>query len=70
MIILSLVVGHTAWHWMVERGEKLAKFPFPALDAASVAAAIRWLMALLILAALGWLAAGAVQRYLKRSPWS
>jgi hypothetical protein len=70
MIILSLVVGHTAWHWMVERGEKLAKFPLPALDAASVAAAIRWLMALLIVATLGWLAAGAIQRYLKRSPWS
>jgi hypothetical protein len=70
MIILSLVVGHTAWHWMLERGERLAKFPFPALDAGSIAAAIRWLMALLIVAALGWLAAGAIQRYLKRSPWS
>ncbi len=69
-IILSLVVGHTAWHWMLERGERLAKFPFPALDAASAAAAIRWLMALLVIAALGWLAAGAIQRYLKRSPWS
>jgi hypothetical protein len=23
-----LFVGHTA-HWMVERGESLAKFPFP-----------------------------------------
>jgi hypothetical protein len=69
-IILSLVVGHTAWHWMLERGERLAKFPFPALDAASAAAAIRWLMALLVVGALGWLAAGAIQRYLKRSPWS
>jgi hypothetical protein len=69
-IILSLVVGHTAWHWMLERGERLAKFPLPALDAASAAAGIRWLMALLVVAALGWLAAGAIQRYFKRSPWS
>jgi hypothetical protein len=69
-IILSVLAGHTAWHWMLERGERLAKFPFPVLDAASVAAGIRWLMALLIIAALGWLAAGAVQRYFKRSPWS
>jgi hypothetical protein len=67
-IILSLVVGHTAWHWMAERGERLAKFPFPTLDAASVAAGIRWLMALLVIAALGWLASGAIQRYFKRSP--
>jgi hypothetical protein len=69
-ILLSLVVGHTAWHWMLERGERLAKFPFPALDAASLAVAIRWLMALLVVAALAWLAGGAIQRYLKRSPWS
>jgi hypothetical protein len=68
MIILSLIVGHTAWHWMLERGERLAKFPLPVLDASSAAAGIRWLMALLIVAGLGWLAAGAVQRYLKRSP--
>jgi HupE/UreJ protein len=37
IIILSALVAHTAWHWMLERGEQLAKFPFPALDAASPA---------------------------------
>ena len=31
-ILLSAVVAHTAWHWMAERWERLAKFPFPALD--------------------------------------
>ncbi len=56
-IILSLLAGHTAWHWMLERGEKLAKFPLPEADAATAAGAIRWLMALLVLAALAWLGA-------------
>jgi hypothetical protein len=65
-IILSLVVGHTAWHWMLERGENLAKFPFPALDATTLAAAIRWLMALLIIAAAGWLVSSAIQRARRR----
>jgi hypothetical protein len=65
-VVLSLLVGHTAWHWMLERGEKLARFPFPVLDATTLAAAIRWLMALLIVAAAAWLASGAIQRARRR----
>jgi hypothetical protein len=61
-IILSILIGHTAWHWMLERGERLGKFPWPSLDAASLAGAIRWLMALLILAGLAWLVREAIQR--------
>ena len=49
-IILSVLVAHTAWHWMIERGEQLAKFPLPRLDAAFLASAMRWLMAALVLA--------------------
>ena len=54
-IILSVLVGHTAWHWMLERGQQLGKFPFPALDAATLASAMRWLMLILILGGLAWL---------------
>ena len=28
-IILSAIVAHTAWHWMMERGEILAQFDIP-----------------------------------------
>jgi hypothetical protein len=52
IIILSALVAHTAWHWMMERGEQLAKFPFPRIDAALLASAMRGLMALLILGGL------------------
>ncbi len=70
-LILSLLVGHTAWHWMLERGEKLARFPFPALDEASIASAIRWLMALLVFAALAWAVSRSVRRRLSpRGPSS
>ena len=51
IIILSALVAHTAWHWMIERGGDLAKFPFPTLDAAFLASVMRGLMAVLILAA-------------------
>ena len=50
IIILSALVAHTAWHWMIERGEQLAKFPLPELDAAFLASAMRGLMAALVLA--------------------
>ncbi|HEY7544202.1 MAG TPA: HupE/UreJ family protein [Blastocatellia bacterium] len=54
-IILSAIVAHTGWHWMLERADRLRQFPAPALDAESLAAAMRWLMAILILAGLMWL---------------
>ena len=62
VIIASALVAHTGWHWMIERGEQLAQFPVPTLDAAFAAGAMRALMAALILV-------GAVQlasRLLKR----
>ena len=56
-IILSAIVGHTAWHWMGDRWELLRKFTFawPALDAAFFAGALRWMMLLVIGAGLYWL---------------
>jgi hypothetical protein len=64
VIILSVLVAHTAWHWMLERGEQLAKFPLPTLDAAFLAGAMRGLMAVLILAAVVWIANGWLARHL------
>jgi len=61
-IILSLLVGHTAWHWMTERADKLSQFPWPALEASQLAAAIRWLMLLLALAGLVWVIRGVFRR--------
>jgi hypothetical protein len=65
-IILSVLVAHTGWHWMLERGETLARFPMPALDAATLAGAMRWVMVMLIVAALLWLAHKFLRRYLMR----
>jgi hypothetical protein len=64
IIILSALVTHTAWHWMIERGEALAKFPWPTLDVAFFAGLMRALMAALILAGGVWLANGMIRRWL------
>jgi hypothetical protein len=68
IIILSALVAHTGWHWMTDRGEQLMKFRFPALDAAFLAGVMRALMAALILAALLWLASGALKRWMRQEP--
>jgi hypothetical protein len=64
-IIVSLLVAHTAWHWMTERAERLSQFPWPTLDAAFVASSMRWLMLILVLGCAIWL----VNAALRRSGW-
>ena len=59
-VILSALGGHTAWHWMGDRWDLLRRFTFerPAIDAAFLAGALRWLMLLVAAAALYWLVFG------------
>ena len=54
-IILSALIAHTAWHWMIDRGERLKQFGWPVMNAALMATAMRWLMVILVLAAIAWL---------------
>jgi hypothetical protein len=58
MIILSAIVAHSAWHWMIERGDVLWRVEWPQLDQAGVTLLARWLAGLLI--------AGAGVRFLAR----
>jgi hypothetical protein len=54
-IILSVIVGHTAWHWMGDRFDVLRQFPWPTVTAAGLASTLRWLMVLVALSAALWL---------------
>jgi hypothetical protein len=65
IIVLSALVAHTGWHWMIEREEQLAKFPFPTLDAALLASAMRGLMAVLVLAGGVLLANSVLKRWMQ-----
>jgi hypothetical protein len=62
-IILSALVTHTAWHWMTERWALLRRFTFewPAMDAAFLAGALRWMMLLVVAAGLYWLVFGVLK---------
>jgi HupE / UreJ protein len=64
-IILSALVAHTAWHWMIDRGAVLSQFRFelPELTPAVIVTALHWLMAVVLLAGVLWLGSLAVRRW-------
>jgi HupE / UreJ protein len=63
-IILSALVAHTGWHWMLERGERLSQYrvEWPEWNAAFAAILLRWLTGVVLAAGIGWWAAGWVRR--------
>jgi HupE / UreJ protein len=65
-IILSALVGHTAWHWMGERYAVLRQFRFamPVIDAAFLAGAMRWAMLAVVAVGLYWIVFGLRTRRL------
>jgi hypothetical protein len=65
IIIISALATHIAWPWMFERWHALARFPYPRLDAAFLASAMRGAMAMLIVAGAVWLVKGLVDRWLR-----
>jgi hypothetical protein len=68
VIVLSAIVAHTGWHWMIDRGEVLRSVRWPRMDLAAFATVSRWVAGLLLAAfAVRWIArhAGSV---LQRKP--
>jgi hypothetical protein len=59
-IILSALVAHTGWHWMIDRGSQLSQFrwQWPVITAAMLVSLMHWLMAIVFLVGLLWLVFG------------
>jgi hypothetical protein len=68
-IILSALVAHTAWHWMIDRGTALRQYRFewPALDIWLLASAMRWAMVAVLASGLFWLIAGVLRHSMGRA---
>ena len=64
-IILSVIVGHTAWHWMIERFDVLRQFPWPTVTAAGLASVLGWLIVIVAITAVAWLLLLVTQRSAK-----
>ncbi|MDX1492721.1 MAG: HupE/UreJ family protein [Longimicrobiales bacterium] len=56
VVVLSALLAHTGWHWMLERGGDLLQYDFvmPLMDAAFVAALLRWIMLVVIVGGALW----------------
>ena len=67
VIVLSALVAHTGWHWLVERWEVLRvyRFAWPDWNLALLAGGLRWLLLLCIAAFVVWLLRGAFDRFSK-----
>jgi len=61
-IVLSLLVGHTAWHWLLERWVVLSKFPWPAVNAETLLRLVRWTFVMVLVAGAAWLILEAIRR--------
>jgi len=55
-ILLSALVAHTAWHWMLDRGAALRQYEleWPTMDSAFAVSAMRALMLVLMIIAAAW----------------
>lgn len=64
--ILSVIIAHSAWHWMADRWADFSQFQIqaPVLDLAFLALTLRWVMLLLILGGAVWLMSGVFDRLL------
>lgn len=64
-ILLSALLAHSAWHWMLERGEQLNQFSYqmPIFDAIFFAALMRWAMLLIIAGGVAWLMYEAFRKF-------
>jgi HupE / UreJ protein len=67
-IILSALVAHTGWHWMMDRADQLRQFRFewPIMDSGVAVIALRTLMVIVLLAGLGWAARAVLRDYVER----
>jgi len=66
-ILLSALVAHTAWHWMLDRGAALRQYEleWPTIDAMFAVSAMRALMLALIVVAALWGLYGFYRRLLR-----
>ena len=64
-LVASVLIGHTAWHWILERWAEFSAFDLvlPVLDRAFAAGAMRWGMLALVAMLVVWLVREPFERW-------
>ncbi len=63
IIILSAIIAHQAWHWMMDRLAVLQRFPWPSFTLNDLVSGLHWLFLAVALAAGLWLVSLFAQRW-------
>jgi hypothetical protein len=48
IIVVSAIVAHTAWHWMIDRADVLWRTPWPQLTVAGLMILAQWILAVVL----------------------
>jgi hypothetical protein len=64
VIILSAIIAHQAWHWMIERLGVLQQFPWPEFTLADATTALQLLLAVAAVGVLVWMVLLAGRRWM------
>jgi len=69
VVVLSALLAHTGWHWMLARGADLLRFQpaIPVVDAGFLAALLRWATLGVVIGAAAWLLHGAFDHLNRRA---
>ena len=62
IIVVSAIVAHTAWHWMIDRTDVLWKTPWPQITVPGLMILARWILAVGLAVALAKLLAKWIDR--------
>jgi hypothetical protein len=62
VIVSSVLIGHTAWHWMMERFAIARMSTWPLLDLNFLLITVRWLLALTVIGGAVWFLAGLLRK--------
>jgi hypothetical protein len=65
IILISALLAHSAWHWMLERGEQFNQFNLqvPLFDGIFIAGVMRWSMMLIVIGIALWGMYGLFRRF-------
>jgi hypothetical protein len=62
IVLGSAIVGHQAWHWMLERGAVLWRTPWPHPTRQGMVSLAQWAVAIAVVVALGRLVPKRIAR--------
>jgi hypothetical protein len=62
IIVVSAIIAHTAWHWMIDRADVLWKTPWPQITVPGLMILARWIVAVSLAVGLAKLLAKWIER--------